>query len=158
MKPDDLHSTCKVAIMSHSGKYVTAWPNGTVNCMSTEISSFEIWTITFVDTNRVTLKSSHQKYLRAQITSTTEAKRDEAGNCEMFKINTLEDGKFAFKSYFGTNLKVEDGTMSFNSPYVGDKEKFSVFSQTNTNTESQEETSPPSTGSDDFTLVYSSLF
>ena len=146
VKSHGLHPTCQVAIMSNSGKYVTALPNGTVNCMSDEISSFEIWTVTFVSMNKVTFRSSHQKYLRAQINSTTEATRNDAGNCETFTVKYCNDGKFAFKSHFGTYLMVDDGSLLFNRPCVGDREMFCVIPQSDTNTDSQEKISSPSPG------------
>ena len=110
---------------------MTAWPDGYVNCMNDQISSYEIWTVTFVDTEKVTFKSSHQKYLRAQINSTTEATRAYADNCEKFTVKNCGDGTFAFKSHFGTFLMVEeDGTLKFNRPYIFDVEKFTIIPQT----------------------------
>ena len=124
------HPSCKVAIKSHHGKYLGAEPEyGNLRANKSEIGNWDIWTVTFVEKDKVTLKSFHQKYLRAEINGKAKANRITAGNCEKFTVKDMGDGKFAFKSYHGPYLVAEldiFGTIQVNRQIAREWETFTV--------------------------------
>ena len=93
--------TCMVTIKSYHGKYISAEENGNANAKKDQP---EIWTVTFVNQNKVNFKSAFNKYLVAEPNGDANANRDVATEFTEFTAIDRGNGLFNFKSYHGKYL------------------------------------------------------
>ena len=110
---------------SHFGKYLSAQPNGTVECNRDWLRGWEKFTVEDAGNGKVGLKSHFGKYLSAQPNGTVECNRDWLRGWEQFTIEDAGNGKIGLKSHFGKYLSAQpNGTVECNRDWLRGWEQF----------------------------------
>jgi hypothetical protein len=126
-KPEIQTSTPVATIFgfkSYHGKYMSAQPNGTMECNRDHLRGWEKFTVEDAGNGTVGLKSYHGKYLSAQPDGRLECNRDHLRGWEKF---TLEEngGKVGLKGFHGKYISAQpDGTITCDRDWLRGWEKF----------------------------------
>ena len=91
----------KIALQGHHKKYISAQPDGRVECNRKNLDIWETVTIEKEGDRTVYLKSYHGKYLSAQPDGCLQWNRDRKGPWERFEVYQVPANKIALKSCHG---------------------------------------------------------
>ena len=111
----------------HKGYYLSAQPNGSVECNRTNPLGWEEITIERHCGDLICLKSSHGKYLSAQPNGTLQWNRDNNGPWEQFEVYTVDKNKIGLKSHHGKWVSAQpNGSICVDRAVLNIWEFFSV--------------------------------
>ena len=79
---------CKVRLLSHHGKYVVGDSYGNANANGKKNDPLSIWTVNFIESSQISLKSANQKYLVAEENGMANANRDFEDSWERFTVKS----------------------------------------------------------------------
>lgn len=110
---------------SHFGKYMSAQPNGTMECNRDQLFGWEKFTVEDAGEGKVGLKSFHGKYLSAQPDGRLQVNRDWLFGWEKFTLEE-QDGKVGLKGAHGKYISAQpDGSIACDRSWLQAWELFS---------------------------------
>ncbi|MEZ4934537.1 MAG: LamG-like jellyroll fold domain-containing protein [Saprospiraceae bacterium] len=109
------------------GKYMSAQPNGTMECNRDWLRGWEKFTLDKTTDGKYGLKSYHGKYLSAQPDGRLECNRDWLRSWEKFELEKTADGKYGLKGIHGKYVSAQpNGSIVCDHTWLRGWEKFSM--------------------------------
>ncbi len=109
---------------SAHGKYMSAQPDGRMECNRDHLHGWEKFTVEKTDGGKIGLKSIHGKYLSAQPDGRLEVNRDHLLGWEKFTVEE-NNGRVGFKSAHGKYISAQpDGSIVCNRDRLASWEMF----------------------------------
>ncbi|MEO1258823.1 MAG: LamG-like jellyroll fold domain-containing protein [Bacteroidota bacterium] len=122
---DEADHTGVFGFKSHHGKYMSAQPDGTIECNRDWLRGWEKFTVEETADGKFGLKSHHRKYLSAQPDGTLQCNRSWLRGWEKFTIEQTSDGKIGLKGAHGKYVSAQpDGTIVCDRTWLRGWEKF----------------------------------
>ena len=109
---------------SYHGKFMSAQPNGTIECNRNHLLPWEKFTIVDGENGKVGLKSVHGKYVSAQPDGSLTCDRPWLQGWELFTMEEV-DGKVGLKGHHGKYISAQpDGTITCDRDWLQGWELF----------------------------------
>ena len=120
---------CAVYMRDNQKRYVTAGSDGSANSNANSAGATETWTIVFLGNNQVNIyNANRQKYIVSENDGTADASSTTANSLETFTIQSMNFGRYAFRTNQGKYLTAENGGgFSANAISSGTQESFATL-------------------------------